>query len=176
MSENTILNAFNNENNPKRLHNKSKLSALTICGMSDEAFGFHLDKMRANSRRAPAEQCLIPGSPCFVQGDKEGRYSFKGQKITFGHHLAARERFGAAALEGVESNKAQDSITISHLCGTRRCCVASHLILETKEVNDQRTHCHFVLLNVLRQSGPQGVQNVLNLGACPHEPKCGTLG
>ena len=133
-------------------------------------------RVKLNSKRAPAEKCLIQGSPCFVQGDAEGRYSFEGRKITFGHHLAARERFGAAALEGVQSNKAQNSITVSHLCGTRRCCVGAHLILETKQVNDERTHCHFALLNVMAKSGREGLQKALDLGVCPHEPKCGTLG
>ena len=38
----------------------------------------------------------------------------------------------------------QQSLVVSHLCGSRNCCTESHMIIETKCINDERVHCHFV--------------------------------
>lgn len=156
-----------------RLHNNSGISGLAICEVNEETFLLHFARMEQVMRPLPEAECLVEGSPCIVQGDVEGRYSFKGKKITFGHHLAARKRWGLSGLLSIHANKTQESLTISHVCGTRRCCVPSHLILESKQINDERTYCHYALLNVLRKSGRKGVQHAYELGVCNHEPRCG---
>ena len=51
----------------------------------------------------------------------------------------------------------------------------SHLILETKQVNDERTHCHFTLMNVVKKTGHVGLHRAYALGFCNHIPPCGTI-
>lgn len=120
------------------------------------------------------KECLIEDSMCWVVGDKEGRLSFDGQKVTFGFHIAAKLRFGDRML-AVDANKKQSSLVVSHVCGTRRCCVADHLVLETKQKNDERTACHRVMRTVFKKSGRAGLAKLHELPFCEHIPRCGTL-
>jgi len=165
----------NDETNKRRrlLHNKSKRYGLTICGMTEEDFRLHNTQMKARATPLPPGECLIEGSPCLLQGDAEGRYAHGGRKVTFGHHLAAREKWGLERLRAIDASKSQDSITVSHLCGTRRCCCPSHLVLETKDTNDQRTHCHFFMRRTLAVAGRDELKRFIAV-YCPHEPKCAT--
>ena len=77
----------------------------------------------------------------------DGRYSYKGKKICYGYQIVARQKFGEK-IKSVASSKSKTDLTISHLCGTRNCINRKHLILETKEINDERVHCHFAFRNV----------------------------
>lgn len=121
----------------------------------------------------------IKATPCFripqEENSRNGDISIQ-QKKRMGYHLAAFLLFGREKLEKVSSDKTEEgALTISHLCGTKRCLNFEHLILELKRINDERTHCHFTIANVLKKSGWEGVKTLLDCGACPHTPKCAQL-
>lgn len=65
------------------------------------------------------------------------------------------------------SKKANDARTISHLCGNGGCARPGHLKIEKKTVNDERTHCHFLL-----RLSKSLLQSEMIRRACPHKPKC----
>jgi hypothetical protein len=60
-----------------------------------------------------------------------------------------------------------DARTISHICGNGGCARPGHLKIETKRVNDERCHCHFLLRRSLSENQSEMIRM-----ACPHEPKC----
>ena len=152
-------------------HNKSTRTDLVI-GTQDE------DKQTAwKAALAGAvkhERVGLADTPCLVMHAADGRVSVGGHKNVFGYQVVAREKFGAAKIEGLAAVKtSKDALVISHLCGTRNCLVPSHLFLESKETNDQRTMCHYVMRNVLAKSGRDGLTTCMGLGLCPHAPTCG---
>jgi len=106
---------------------------------------------------------------------KDGRFTVRQEKVAFGYQLVAYEKFGRQQLLRITTAKLSTDLLISHLCGTRNCCERSHLVLETKAVNDERTHCHFCLRNAFAKNSWTGVQQFLASGACQHQPQCGTL-
>lgn len=91
------------------------------------------------------------------------------------YHVRAVQVFGRARMERVPPNKDATDLTVSHICGSRRCCKRSHLLLEPKHINDGRTHCHF-LPHVLAFTGRGQVEVRAMVKAvrkaCPHSPKC----
>jgi hypothetical protein len=107
----------------------------------------------------------------------DGRFSHGGSKIFFTYQLVAWSVFGRDRVSKIRSNKSADDITISHLCGNSTCCNGSHLFLESKTVNDERTHCHFVLNNLASTGGLFAVWTFKDKhhGWCPHNPECGDL-
>lgn len=117
------------------------------------------------SKRVPG---LIANSACLILNSSDGRISVKGKKVAYGYQLVACLKFGRETIGKLEASKTQESLIISHLCGTRNCINPRHLVLESKATNDERTHCHFCLANSKDRS------QFYECGACPHEPKCGT--
>jgi len=96
------------------------------------------------------------------------------------HHVAAyyhaytneNPRFNIQDLKLVLKDKSSLSnaaSTLSHLCGNGWCGFYDHLCIEAKSINDERTHCHFVLKNCTTLEQFQTVQSI-----CPHFPKCFT--
>jgi len=104
-----------------------------------------------------------------------------------GYHVAARILYGLEALKVVNpknqhrgtKTKIADFLTVSHLCGSPEslCCNPGHLVIESKRVNDERTHCHFCLNNVItsakRKRQPFALADWWDM--CSHEPKCGSF-
>ena len=88
------------------------------------------------------------------------------------YQMVAFWKFGRKRMSEVVASKGADSLTISHLCGTRNCCHPYHIVLERKRINDERTHCHYVLRNVKEASGYRGISKFLGKGWCPHTPTC----
>lgn len=151
-------------------HNKSGLVGLSLLSHSDQEIMTWVDGVENLMAEAPSSP--IPGSPCYLLPAADGKFSHGGKK-TPGYHIVAFGRFGRLDMETVSSaKKGKGAITISHLCGTANCCNESHMVLELKEENDQRTHCHYSLANIRLKNGDKGVQTALDLGLCPHDPPC----
>jgi len=156
-------------------HNKSGIPTLSVLKMNDATLDDHLDTLLTD--RVEDQKGLIKGSHCLPTKAKNGRYSVKSTKVCYGYQLVAWKKFGREALNAVPSNKTdRDDLVISHLCGNGRCCNPDHLILEEKWKNDERTHCHFCLENLVRTRGSRRVvEKALDAGLCPHTPHCCTL-
>lgn len=156
-----------------RTHNKSGLLSLTLLKHSDEEIS-RWSKILRNSLHEAPSLCL--DSPCLLPTAADGRFSRNQKKVAYGYQIIAFVKFGRRALRDVESSKSsKHSKLVSHLCGTRNCCNEDHIVIESKGVNDERTHCHFCMLLILSTSGREGVQKFLELGGCPHTPRCGRI-
>jgi len=91
------------------------------------------------------------------------------------YHLRAVEVFGRRRMLKVPANKLATSLLVSHICGSRRCCKRSHLLLEPKHVNDGRTHCHFLAHSLFHRGKSQRKIKAMVKAirsACPHKPRC----
>jgi len=118
--------------------------------------------------------CLIVN---VSKGDAGFKCSFMQPKgsDSYVHHVAMAAMlcngsvYPPAVWKKVSSTKSGDDnhLTISHLCGNGACVRPAHLLLEKKSVNDERTHCHFVLRHCLTQD-----QFCMVRGICPHWPHC----
>jgi hypothetical protein len=58
-----------------------------------------------------------------------GKLTIQSEKVAYGYQLVAYKKFGREKLLKVPSNKLSNSLTISHLCGSRNCVISDHLIL-----------------------------------------------
>lgn len=94
-------------------------------------------------------------SPCQLVPAADGRLTYDRKKVCYAYQLVAMRKFGPDALSMIPAAKRQDDLVISHLCGTRNCVAERHLIVEAKRINDERTHCHFVLNNLFKRGGPR---------------------
>lgn len=153
----------------ERPHNKSSLAGLSLLERTDDELFYDWQELKSMliSIEGPIFQ-----SPCLLTNSKDGRISNSGIK-TFGYHLAAFSRYGRYNLERIPSTKTKNCLVISHICGNGpRCANPWHLCLESKEVNDERTHCHFSLSNIFEASGYEGTKVASSLGICPHTPRC----
>lgn len=75
----------------------------------------------------------------------------------------------------VPANKGDGCLAVSHICGSRKCCKRTHLLLEPKHVNDGRTHCHFLPHVLYQQNAPPAkIRAMVDAvrSACPHRPRC----
>jgi Zinc-binding loop region of homing endonuclease len=158
--------------NSSRTHNKSGLTGLSLLESDDEALARWARALRKTLTPMPA---LCQGSDCLLLPAQDGRFSYQRRKVAFGYQIVAFEKFGRDALAQVEASKDRSSKLLSHICGTRNCCNVDHIVIETKGINDERTHCHFCMLNVFNASGHSGVARFLELGGCPHTPRCGSI-
>jgi hypothetical protein len=110
----------------------------------------------------------------------DGRLTVSQVKVAYGYQIVAYMEYGRERLSLVTTSKNADDLLISHLCGTRNCCEKSHIVLETKRINDERTHCHFCMRNAKANYANDtvnkwsGVQLFQLAGCCPHQPQCGT--
>jgi hypothetical protein len=155
------------------MHNKSQKTHLSLLDHPDDELGACWDTISATELLE--EPGLFKNSPCWVHNSNDGRVSVQGKKIFYAYQLAAWKKFGRDAIYAVPANKvSRDSLVISHLCGSEnsRCSNPEHLLLEPKWINDERTHCHFVLANILSNSGRNGLRMAKQIGVCQHQPPC----
>lgn len=150
-----------------RSHNKSGLRALSISSWSEEELAEAIAVMAGMEReeveRLSATRCVL------LTTAADGRVSKGGKKIAYGYQICAAVTFGQDRMKEIEASKSADSLCVSHICGTSQCIAPAHLFLEAKRVNDERTHCHFVMAK-LRSSGLAHTAIW-----CDHEPRCGSL-
>lgn len=119
-------------------------------------------------------ECLIGAANKTKAGFKV-RFLNKQGSDSYVHHVSAFANsttenciHSIEMLETVSSSKKDsEARTISHLCGNGGCARPGHLRIEKKSVNDERTHCHFLL----RRSQSINQSEMIRL-ACPHTPKC----
>nr|AAB71746.1 putative homing endonuclease [Naegleria italica] len=119
-------------------------------------------------------ECLIGAANKTKSGFKVRFLNNKGSD-SYVHHVSAFANstnenciHSVEMLETVSSSKKDpEARTISHLCGNGGCARPGHLRIEKKSVNDERTHCHFLL----RRSQSRNQSEMIRL-ACPHSPKC----
>jgi len=154
------------------LHNKSNKATLSVLDLSDEDLDtYHTTLLETRLHEGPD---LIEGSDCAFTKATDGRFSLGSKKVCYGYQLIAWKKFGRVALTAVPSNKTNaEDLVISHLCGVGpRCCTPTHIILEPKRINDERTHCHYCLKNAFAVGGHSYIKIALDLGICPHTPTC----
>lgn len=171
MSKNTTTTTTTTQT-ARRKHNKSHSDILALLKYNDtqiETFNTILQT------RVVHEWTHTFESPCLLTKATDGRFSHQGKKICYGYHITAFCEHGRSVMEKVATSKYSDSITISHLCGNPRCIRKGHHILEAKKINDQRTHCHFVLKNIAKKGGYESVARFESKfrSWCPHAPQCG---
>lgn len=159
-------------------HNKSGVCELAICRMDDAAYAECLSTFQGATFH-PVPGLTINSSQCLLYRTSDGRLTVSQEKKTFAYHVAARMQFGRDSLAAVTAGKSErGAMTISHLCGTRNCCNADHLCLELKSINDERTHCHFVIRQLLERNEvpPERrgdfIQEFMKADFCPHIPRC----
>jgi hypothetical protein len=117
--------------------------------------------------------CLITNVPKGKSGFKCSFLNKKGSD-SYVHHVALAAAMENGLLykyadgEKVSAGKAKgEALTISHLCGNGACSRPVHLLIEKKKVNDERTHCHFLL----RRCSDKATSNIVR-SVCPHVPRC----
>lgn len=118
-------------------------------------------------------ECLIVSVAKSSAGFKCKFLNQKGSD-SYVHHVAMAAMmeqgvlYKYADMSKVSSGKSgENALSISHLCGNGSCCRPIHLLLEKKRINDERTHCHFVLRNCKDKQQANVVRS-----ACPHMPPC----
>jgi len=156
---------------PVRAHNKSGKAALSV---TDADAVQVLAWARMVDDALVQQQEGLCATPCQLYPTGDGRITVAGKKVCYAYQAVAHRKFGRDELSKVAAAKSQDDLVISHLCGTRNCVVESHLILESKRLNDERTHCHYTMANVVRKSGRAGLAAAMDLGLCDHNPHCGS--
>jgi len=159
---------------PPRLHNKSGSETLSILDDEKHSHAKVLEYHTTLLRQISPKDRLIHGSPCLLMAAADGRFAIRQVKVAYGYQIVAYVKFGRQALLPVTTAKKATDLLISHLCGTLNCCEPSHLVLESKAINDERTHCHWCMRNAKDKNGWAGVQQFTASGACRHQPQCGT--
>jgi hypothetical protein len=107
--------------------------------------------------------------------NEKGTLVVDSEHVCYGYQLIAYNKYDRDEIQHIKAVKqTKNDYVISHLCGTRNCCNENHIILEPKEINDERTHCHFVMSHVAAHSGHGSIEKVRELGGCPHSPQCGS--
>ena len=160
-----------------RLHNKSGKETLTVLSYSHAKVVEYHALLLTQVKRYEG---LVQDSPCLVMSAADGRLTVSQVKVAYGYQIVAYMEFGRERLTFVTTSKNADDLLISHLCGTRNCCEKTHIVLETKRINDERTHCHFCMRNAKANHANDavnkwsGVQLFHLGGCCPHQPQCGT--
>jgi hypothetical protein len=157
----------------RKKHNKSSEFGLSFLTYTDEDIMTFLEQEAF--RNARTVEGLIEGSFCKELAIADGRITSDRKKVAYGYQLVAFRKFGRAVMANIAASKSKNDTTISHLCGTRNCCEESHIILEPKGTNDERTHCHFCISNAKRSNGWNGVSDFFSSGACTHVPRCCSL-
>jgi hypothetical protein len=155
-----------------RVHNKSGLSGLSFLERDDKLITSWVMELKRTLIRKSG---LCKDSCCLLLPAQDGRYTVQQRKVAYGYQLIAFHKYGRISLSEVEASKLDTSKLISHLCGTRNCCQESHIVIESKAINDERTHCHFAMRNIFAASGYEGVTKFIELGGCSHTPRCGSV-
>jgi hypothetical protein len=158
-----------------RLHNKSQDELLAILRYTDAEIAQFEQILLTRVHKYTGNDDWWAYSPCFVTNATDGRFSVASSKICYGYQIVAFAEYGRETIQQIAAAKYSHDYTISHLCGKSNCCSHGHTILEPKQVNDERVHCHFVLKNIVLNHGLQGVMEFKRntSGWCPHYPECG---
>lgn len=155
---------------PSKKHNKSRKAHLSFLDMSDRDI---LAAWELAQERMVVTEGPVINHPCWITSTNDGRVTYNRRKIAFGYELAAFSRYKRYNLEKIPSTKKKEDLAISHICGQGpRCCNPFHLVLESKGINDERTHCHFALKNAFETGGYDNMETVYYAGICPHWPPC----
>lgn len=159
-----------------RVHNKSGSNTLTILEYNDDELLQFLNTVKEGIKID--KEGMIEDSPCYILNAKDGKITYGSKKI-WAYHIVAYHKFGRREMNRVPSNKKQDDLVISHLCGSKsHCCNPDHLSLETKKINDERTHCHYCIRNILKKfqynwdNARDRLELFFQIGSCNHDPKC----
>lgn len=153
----------------QRLHNKSRITNLKVLSFDDETlFSFHTDILS----RAIVTRGLIPLSPCWIYSTADGRYTHMQVKVAYAYQICSTVYFGRHTIELLASNKFANDLCLSHLCGKHRCVNPDHITVEPKFINDERTHCHFVMNRCKKL---RTLKSFHRNQMCPHNPVCGKL-
>jgi hypothetical protein len=154
------------------MHNKSKSTKLAILRYKDDDLEKTWLELKAKAIKVDG---IIEDSQCWLTKSNNGRRSRKGEKIFHCYHLAAWKDYGRKNLKKVcPSKKGHGAKTISHLCGNGpRCFKPSHIEITKKRINDERTHCHFVMNHIYATQGYPGLEVFHDNNMCPHVPPCG---
>lgn len=141
----------------------------------------HGDTLMRNSAVPIADQKKSQCMSLFGKGTAEtklpamvanGRVTKDRKKIMYAYSYVAMEKFGPVLMADVPGKKLRRTdLVMSHVCGTRNCCQPRHIVLETKAINDERTHCHFVLAHIKRTAGYDRMIQLVD-ALCGHNPKC----
>ena len=151
-----------------KVHNKSGTSRLKILELSQESLKDVQQALKQSDKKSVKR---LASTQCKLTQAADGRVSIGGKKVAFGYQVVALDKFGQG-LQTVSSVKNEEGAkTISHVCGTAFCLNPDHLVLEAKKVNDERTHCHFVM-QVAKDNGC--LEELLKLQFCSHDPVCGS--
>jgi len=146
-------------------HNKSNRHGLSIC----EAVEALVEAcLRVIAARAVPTVRLSRTACLFLERPSDGRFTQGQVKYFYIYQAVARRKFGRSVMATVMASKAGTDLTISHVCGSRFCLNGTHMVLEAKQVNDKRVHCHVFLAYVTDASK----RHVLAQDHCPHSPKC----
>lgn len=157
-----------------RAHNKSGSATLSLLDESKYSHQNILEYHRDLIGRTNNFDGLCENSPCKLMIAADGRYTRSQVKIAYGYQIVAYVKFGRDIMLTVPTAKLAGDALISHLCGTLNCCERSHMVIEAKRINDERTHCHFCMRGAKASNGWAGVQQFLACGACIHNPHCGS--
>ena len=145
-----------------RTHNKSNKATLSLLDHTSSEIDIwgdiHGSKVQG-----------LSDSACVLVSAKDGRFTSKGTKVAYAYQISVFRKFGREQLRNVPTSKRAHDLVISHLCGTRNCCNENHIILESKVINDERTHCHFGARHAAKAGK---LQDWINSQACPHKPMC----
>jgi len=172
----------------ERVHNKSGCQELAILRANTDEELAELERT-LKPKLVPGPE-VIEGSRCKLWPNKKLKITRAGkvylgglrvwglihccQDVGESYHVRAVQVFGRDRMRLVPANKDAGSLTVSHICGSRRCCKRSHLLLEPKHINDGRTHCHFLphVLHSQRRDGEIKAMVKAIRKACPHTPLC----
>jgi len=161
---------------PPQKHNKSGVGRIMLATIDDDLFDEWYAEFLRRPKLTQEGHCRM--SHCKLFSNTDGRFSYKQKKVTFGYHLVARRKYGLVEIQKVSSTKSNDNNergrTISHLCGTPFCLHPDHIIIEWKDIQDQRACCHFAMKNWRVTTGIRMPIQILNR-ICPHTPKCGAI-
>eukprot|EP01097_Dermamoeba_algensis_P004934 TRINITY_DN3151_c0_g1_i1.p1 TRINITY_DN3151_c0_g1~~TRINITY_DN3151_c0_g1_i1.p1 ORF type:complete len:172 (-),score=13.53 TRINITY_DN3151_c0_g1_i1:470-985(-) len=158
-----------------RTHNKSGLSTLSVLEENHEKL---LEWKRIlDTRILCGEQItgLVQNSKCILLVNQKGTLVVDSKHVCYGYQLVAYFKFGRDVMSLIKPSKEQTDLVISHICGTRNCCNADHLLIEPKSINEERTHCHFVMKNALKDGEAVLRYYFSNYTLCRHAPSCGSF-
>ncbi len=156
-------------------HNNSHITTLSLLELTDGQIKTYSEHLFNN---VYYESGPIQDSPCMFTNTENGRVQLayiSGRTKYFGYHISAFMKFGREQMSCVNASKgSKHDLVVSHICGNGpRCCNPDHLCLDTKNDNEERTHCHFAYkqwLKFLSVDDPE-LHRLLAV-TCPHNPRC----
>jgi hypothetical protein len=118
------------------------------------------------------EPAIIPDSRCIKLKTSDGKVSIGPRKKFWAYQIVCFLKYGLAAMQQVPPAKQNHHLCISHLCGTRDCINPDHMVLESKQTNDERTSCHRCMMTGIANG--QSLEQFWQF--CAHMAgKCGSL-